>query len=161
VKFRPTLRHLAVTEPVAGVERSWPVLWYFGPSEGDEFYCRPEGGGMLLSACEVLDADPDRLEVDAECRAEIARKTSAHIPMLADAGLAHFWCGMRTLTADGHFAIGPDPDRNGLFWVAGLGGSGMVASAEVGRIASGLLLGDSLSADLVRALAPARLANSD
>jgi len=161
VNFRPTLRHLAVTEPVADVERSWPVLWYFGPGDDGEFYCRPEAGGMLLSACEVLDTDPDRLRVDADCRAEIARKTSAHLPMLAEAGLAHFWCGMRTLTADGHFAIGPDPDRPGLFWVAGLGGSGMVASAEIGRIASSLLLGHSVPTDLEAALAPARLATGD
>ena len=157
VGLRPTLRHLAVTEPLEWVKRDWPVVWYFDSPEEEEFYCRPEGGGMMLSACEVIDADPDRLGLVDDCRVEIARKTSAHLPPLAETGLSHFWCGMRTLTADGHFAIGPDPDRQGLFWVAGLGGSGMVASAEVGRIASALLLGDPVAADLVKALSPERL----
>jgi len=159
VQLRPTLRHLGVTEPVASIDRDWPVVWYFDSSERGEFYCRPEGGGMMVCACEVIDADPNRLQIVDECRAEIARKCGDHLPLLEESGLAHFWCGMRTLTEDGHFVIGPDPDRQGLFWVAGLGGSGMVASAEVGRIASALLRGESVESELVEALSPERLAS--
>ncbi|MDG2334652.1 MAG: FAD-dependent oxidoreductase [Myxococcota bacterium] len=158
VRLRPTLRHLGVTAPVASVERSWPVVWYFGSSAEEEFYCRPEGGGMMVSACEVVDADPDRFETVDECRTEIARKCGVYLPLLEESGLAHFWCGMRTLTDDGNFVVGADPDRPGLFWVAGLGGSGMVASAEVGRIASALLCGEDVEPEFVKALSPERSA---
>ena len=55
---------------------------------------------------------------------------------------------------------GDDPDREGLFWVAGLAGAGMVCSGELGRIAAALLTGagGEVEADIVEALAPARLA---
>jgi glycine/D-amino acid oxidase-like deaminating enzyme len=64
---------------------------------------------------------------------------------------------MRTLTADGRFAIGPDPDVAGLVWVAGLGGHGMVCGAEVGRLGAAALLGELEREPLARALDPARL----
>ena len=95
-----------------------------------------------------------------EVRRLIASKASRYLPDLRDARAAHFWCGVRTLTEDGRFAIGPDPDVEGLFWVAGLGGSGMVCSAELGRLAAGGLLGSSSDQDIMEALSPARLTQS-
>jgi D-arginine dehydrogenase len=80
--------------------------------------------------------------------------------MLANAGAAHFWSGVRTLTPDGRFAIGSDPDLPGLFWVAGLGGAGMCCSAAIGRMAADMLLRAPIEDALVSALSPARLAQS-
>ena len=157
LRLRPTRRHLMVTAPQADLDRAWPVLWYFGSSEEGEFYCRPEGGGFLLCACDITDVDPERYDVDVEVRRLIASKASRYLPDLRDARAAHFWCGVRTLTEDGRFAIGPDPDVEGLFWVAGLGGSGMVCSAEVGRLAAEGLMGSSSDEDVMEALSPARL----
>lgn len=155
VALRPTRRHLMVTEVDRDVDAGGPIVWRLGD---DEFYCRPESGGMLLCSCEIHDVDPDRCLPDPEIRGAIAEKVTRFLPSLAEAGVAHFWCGIRTLTDDGRFAIGPDPDRGGLFWVAGLGGAGMSCSAELGRIASDLLLGTAIDPELARGLAPARLA---
>ncbi len=160
IRLRPTRRHLMVTAPQSDLDRRWPVLWYFGSREEGEFYCRPEGGGLLLCACDITDVDPERYDVDSEVRRLIASKASRFLPGLRDAQAAHFWCGVRTLTEDGRFAIGPDPDVEGLFWVAGLGGSGMVCSAELGRLAAGGLLGSSSDQDIMEALSPARLTQS-
>jgi len=158
VRLRPTRRHLMITAPDASVDRGWPVLWYFGGDDEGEFYCRPEAGGMLLCACEIDDVDPDRFDVDEAARTAIAAKASRFLPELRDAHAAQFWCGLRTLTADGRFAIGPDPDLAGLFWVAGLGGSGMVCSPEVGRIAASALQGEPVDPVVLEALRPGRLA---
>lgn len=158
VRLRPTRRHLMITAPDSTIDRAWPVLWYFGAPDEGEFYCRPEGGGMLLCACEIADVDPDRFDVDDDVRRAIAEKAARHLPALRAARAAHFWCGLRTLTTDGRFAIGPDPDLDGLFWVAGLGGSGMVCSAEIGRLAAAALRGEPADADVMHALSPARLA---
>ena len=157
VQLHPTRRHLMVTAPDRSVERSRPVLWYFGSADEGEFYCRPEAGGLLLCACDLTAVDPERFDVDIEVRRQIAAKASRYLPGLRDAKAAHFWCGVRTLTKDGRFAIGPDPDLEGLFWVAGLGGSGMVCSAEVGRLAAAALLEDPLEEPLASALHPGRL----
>lgn len=156
VELRPTRRHLLVTAPDGRVDRRWPVLWL----EDAGFYARPESGGLLLSACDLVDVDPDDLRTDPAVRERIAEKTARLLPGFADAGAAHFWCGLRTLTADDRFAIGPDPDLAGLFWVAGLGGHGMGAGAEVGRIAAMLLTGDPSAEPLASAFDPARLAAS-
>jgi D-arginine dehydrogenase len=156
VVLRPTRRHLMITEPSNAVDRRWPVLWHM--ARDGEFYCRPDSGGMLLCACDIVDVDPDAEATDPGVRSEIAARASRHLPSLENAGAAHFWCGGRTLTPDGRFAIGSDPDLPGLFWVAGLGGSGMSCSSSLGRVAADLLLGSSADESLARGLAPVRLA---
>jgi D-arginine dehydrogenase len=79
------------------------------------------------------------------------------LPGLGDAQAARFWCGVRTMTRDDRFALGPDPDLAGLFWVAGLGGHGMVCSFEIGRLAARRLHGNEAASAEERALDPARL----
>jgi len=138
VDLTPTRRHLVVTAPTESVDPRWPVVW----RHGDAFYCRPESGGLLVCGCDqtVVD-DPDRLERDPAVLETVAAKTAQNVPALADAGAAHWWCGLRTMTASGRFAVGPDPAVAGLFWVAGLGGHGMTAGPEAGRLAAALLRG--------------------
>jgi len=155
VALRPTRRHLMVTGLERAVDPGGPIVWRLGD---DEFYCRPESGGLLLCNCEIHDVDPDRCLPEPEIRAAIAQKVARFMPSLADTGAAHFWCGIRTLTDDGRFAIGPDPHVDGLFWVAGLGGAGMSCSAEIGRIAGDLLLGVPVASEVSEGLAPGRLA---
>lgn len=160
VALRPTRRHLLVTSRGAPVDRRWPVLWYFGPRAEGEFYCRPEGAGWLACACDVTDVDPDSFDVDPDVCEAIATKIARHLPDWAEAGAAQFWSGLRTLTSDGRFAIGADPDISGLFWMAGLGGAGMVCAAELGRIALSMLIGEPVSQEVAAGLSPARLATS-
>ena len=154
VVLRPTRRHLLVTRPDGKIDRRWPVVW----SLADDFYFRPESGGLLICACDQVGVDPDRCTIDTDVCEVVAEKTARLIPGLAETEAAHFWCGMRTLTADGRFAIGPDPDLAGLFWVAGLGGHGMVCAFEVGRIAGALLEGTEQPEAAWDHLDPARLA---
>lgn len=116
---------------------------------------------MLLCACDQTDANPDEEVTDAVVLESIAAKTAKLLPQFADAGAAHFWSGVRTLTPDDRPIIGLDPEVAGLFWIAGLGGHGMSVSAGVGRLASELLLG-TCSADerLAKALSPGRWAHA-
>lgn len=152
-RVRSTRRHLMVTAPDPGVDPRWPVVW----DDEAGLYARPESGGLLLCACDVADADPDRLEEDAEVRALVAEKVARCLPGHADAGAAHFWPGLRALTLDDAPIIGPDPDRPGLFWVAGLGGHGMTLAGSIGSLAADLIL-DRPVEDWVRhATAPGRL----
>lgn len=154
VALRPTRRHLMTTAPGQGVQREWPVVWHLGR----EFYCCPESGGLLLSACDQVDVDPDHCVIDPGMREYIAGKAVQLLPSHADAGEHNLWCGVRTLTDDGRFAVGPDPDVDGLFWVAGLGGHGMVCGPEVGRLAAAWLCGETPQDEVALALDPARLA---
>ena len=132
VELRPTRRHLCVTEADARVDPRWPVVW----TDADPFYARPESGGRLLCSCDEDDVDPDALDTMASVREEIAIKNARHLPEFRDARIAEFWAGIRTLTHDDRFVIGPDRDVDGLFWVAGLGGHGMSAAAAIGALAA-------------------------
>jgi glycine/D-amino acid oxidase-like deaminating enzyme len=154
VALRSTRRHLLVTERDARIDPRWPVVWGLGES----FYSRPERGGLMLCACDQTDVDPDRCAPDPSVAADIARKAARSLPAFAAARTADFWCGMRTMTRDERFAIGPDPDLAGLFWVAGLGGQGMLSSGPAGRLAAELIERGESDDPLAPALAPTRLA---
>ena len=154
VRLQPTRRHLMVTAPDRRVDPAWPVVWCLG----EEFYCRPESGGLLLCACDQEVVDPNTCHPTGEMCQVVAEKAARLLPSHADAGAAHFWCGIRTLTEDGRFVIGFDPELRNLFWVAGLGGHGMVCSFEVGRLAADLLSGCDKDREVARALSPARFA---
>ena len=59
-------------------------------------------------------------------------------------------------SGDDDFLIGPDPDVDGLFWAAALGGHGVSCSAGVGRLAAAHLLDEEPSDETARALDPRR-----
>jgi glycine/D-amino acid oxidase-like deaminating enzyme len=154
VRLRPTRRHLVVTEPDPRVAPGWPVVWV----ENDDFYARPEAGGLLLCACDVIDSEPDEVAVEKEVLERILGKTTRWLPGLAPARVARFWSGVRTLTSDGRFVIGADADLPGLFWAAGLGGHGMICGAVVGELAAACLMGETLIDPAAAACDPARFA---
>ncbi len=136
VRLRPTRRHLVLTREDARVDPRGPVVWV----EDDAFYARPESGGLLLCACDEVDARPDdTVPVDAE-RDRALAKAARWIPSLAPFAVARWWMGVRTIGPGRRFVIGPDEDVPGLHWCAGLGGHGMLASFRVGELAADALL---------------------
>lgn len=137
VHLRPTRRHLVVTAPDPRVDPRGPVVWI----EDDAFYARPESGGLLISACDEADANPDDAEPVPAERERALAKAARWLPSLAPFSVARWWQGIRTLAPDRRFVIGPDPDLAGLFWCAGLGGHGMLASFRIGELAADALLG--------------------
>jgi len=131
--LHPRRRHLLVTSPIAAVNPAAPVTWIFG----EEFYFRPESGGVLLSACDEQDVEPALGErTDPAVFDEFARKTRRWLPGCADAPVRHVWAAMRTFADDRRFVIGPDPRAQGLYWAAALGGHGISCGYEVGRMAA-------------------------
>ncbi len=142
VRLSTTRRHLLVTDHDQRVDPTWPIVW----SDSAGFYTRPESGGLLISACDQTVVDPDHFASDPAVLESLATKTAKHLPEFANAPAAHFWAGMRTLSEDGRFIIGPDEDVSGLFWVAGLGGHGMTSSAAIGQFAASSLLNSARSA---------------
>ncbi|MHC4379485.1 MAG: NAD(P)/FAD-dependent oxidoreductase [Planctomycetota bacterium] len=143
--FRPHRRHLVVSGPDHTIDPRSPVVWILGP---DEFYFRPESGGMLMSACDHVEVDVESGEtLDRDVLLQVAEKALRWLPGLENPTAAHVWAGMRTFAMEDDFRIGPDPERPGLFWVAGLGGHGISCAPAVGRRAAKLLLGSDRGID--------------
>lgn len=135
--LRPCRRHLFVSGPLPWVDKSWPFVWHVT----HDIYFRPEGEGLLLCACDQTELPPGDPPVDESVKELLAEKIERYMPALSEVSISRGWAGFRTLTADGRFVIGWDPQVENLFWVAGLGGHGMTASAAVGELAANLLLG--------------------
>jgi len=152
--FTPYRRHLAVTEPISQVDPRWPVIWIVG----EEFYFRPESGGLLMSACDTVKVTPDRGEkTDPEQVERIAAKASRWLPSLTDARMARVWAGMRTFAPDDLFVVGADPRLNGLFWVAGLGGHGITCAPVIGSIAADWITKGNSNHPAAAMMSPERL----
>ena len=150
----PYRRHLLITEPLRQVNPRWPVVWVVG----DEFYFRPESGGLLMSGCDAVKVTPEQGETADPAELErIAAKATRWLPSFAEAGIARAWAGMRTFAPDERFVIGLDPRLQGLYWVAGLGGHGITCAPTVGTIAADWILEGGSSHPLAAVLAPDRL----
>jgi glycine/D-amino acid oxidase-like deaminating enzyme len=72
--------------------------------------------------------------VVAEAESLLAEKVHRLFPGLIGLRLRRRWAGLRTLTPDGRFVLGPDPDLDGLHWAGGLGGHGVTVSWAAGRL---------------------------
>jgi glycine/D-amino acid oxidase-like deaminating enzyme len=150
----PYRRHLLVTNPLPQVDPCWPVVW----CQGDEFYFRPESGGLLMCGCDTVAVSPEEGQKTDPAQIEaIAIKAARWLPSLGDAGVARAWAGMRTFAPDQRFVIGPDPRVHGLHWVAGLGGHGITCSPAVGRLAADWIANGISDHPAAMALLPARL----
>ena len=151
LSMAPYRRHLVTTPPADFVDRSWPFVWDVAAG----YYFRPEVGGLLMSPCDQSEAAPGPAMRDPAALVLLAEKLARHAPALAGLAVKHWWAGLRTITADGRFAIGWDPRLEGFFWVAGLGGHGMTGSAFAGEAAARLILGRD--EPLAATVDPARL----
>jgi D-arginine dehydrogenase len=152
--FTPYRRHLLVTEPLPQVSPQWPVIWIVG----EEFYFRPESGGLLMSGCDTIKVTPEQGEITDHAEVErIAAKAAHWLPSLADARVARAWAGMRTFAPDDLFAIGPDPRIQGLYWVAGMGGHGITCAPVIGALAADWIADGNSNHPAAAMLTPGRL----
>ncbi|HLA76235.1 MAG TPA: FAD-dependent oxidoreductase [Vicinamibacteria bacterium] len=137
VPLRACRRHLYVSGRLDWVEPSWPIVWDLSHA----LYFRPEPPGLLLSACDETEQAPGLAATDAAASEMLAGKLSRYVKRLADLPIARSWAGLRTLTPDGGFVLGRDPQIAGFVWCAGLGGHGVTVGPAVGRLAAEAALG--------------------
>jgi D-arginine dehydrogenase len=138
--LRAARRHLFVL--AHALDLAEPFVWDLRR----ELYLRPDRDGTLVCACDdepVHEQSHDRSEAVSPGAEERMRRAFARwLPLLAGAPLVRAWACLRTHTPDGLPVVGPDPARPSLWWVAGLGGFGLGASWEIGRLAAAALAGD-------------------
>ncbi|MGO2542942.1 MAG: NAD(P)/FAD-dependent oxidoreductase [Specibacter sp.] len=123
----------------------------------ESFYYRPDGGHLLVSACESVPAEAgDAQVVDAEI-ATVIRRIDA-VTTLGVSGVERSWTGLRTQTADGLPVVGFDEEVPNFFWLAGQGGYGIQTSAALGTLAAGMIVGELPAEDagLAAELSPQR-----
>lgn len=138
--LRPLARHLWQSDahPLSAPGHPWCWIDDVG------VYARPEAGGFLCSPCDeelrIPHPGPDSIgRPEAEARAVLIDKLERFLPALGSVRFDRGWRGLRTFAADRTPRLGPDPERTGLFWATGLGGSGVSTCWAIGEEAAAVL----------------------
>ena len=157
IPLRAYRRHLFISEPFHALDKGWPFVWDLS----NNFYFRPHGQSLLLSACdkrEVRDLKNTVKKelIDRAIEAGLKRKLDRFSNKFKSIKIQSTKSGLRTMAPDGRFVIGEDPKLKGFYWVAGLGGHGVTTCFAIGNLASDLILGRKREKLLVDALSPVR-----
>jgi glycine/D-amino acid oxidase-like deaminating enzyme len=132
--LHPRRRHLFVLE---GDARLVPgIVWDLGAG----VYVRPHEEGILASACDESAISPTLdVPVDSTVVDSLRTKLSRWAPALARCPVRRSWAGVRPLTKDHRFLVGPDRSLAGLFRVTGFGGHGVSAGLAAAEVAAAIL----------------------
>ena len=144
-----------VTEPVADLPRSFPVLRV--PDE--HAYYKEDAGKILLGAFEP-DAKPwgqdgipedfcfDQLPDDFDHFAPVLELAINRLPLLETAGIHTFFNGPESFTPDDRFHLGEAPELRGYFVAAGFNSIGVQTAAGAGKALSEWMHAGSPQQDL-------------
>lgn len=137
--------------------------WPLAIDVDEQLYFKPESGRLLASPADETpsppcDARPE--EMDVALLVDRLERAST----LTVGRIESRWAGLRSFVADRSLVVGPDPQLEGFYWVAGQGGYGIQTSPAVARTVASLVATGDLPPDLrslglqSEQLAPARLA---
>ena len=129
-----------ITEPIAGVDKSWPVL----EDPGCHGYYREEGDGLMIGLFEPVcapwsvDGIPDgfsfgTLEPDWDRMGPYLERAMSRVPITADTGIRTFFCGPESFTPDLAPVVGEAPEVRNYFVAAGLNSIGILTGGGMGR----------------------------
>ncbi|MDC0948482.1 FAD-dependent oxidoreductase [Gammaproteobacteria bacterium] len=108
----------------------------------EDFYFRPESGGLMISPANedddvAADVQPDELDI------AWAMHHLETVTTLTPARPRSAWAGLRSFSADRLPVIGADPANPGFFWLVGQGGTGVMTSPALSHYAAALLLDEA------------------
>jgi sarcosine oxidase subunit beta len=134
----PLRRQLVPTEPFEHLPKRFPMV--IDMSTG--FHFRREGKGILLAWNDPEETPGFKTDFDATFVEKILTHAASRVPVLAEAEVnpRRAWAGLYEMTPDHHAIIGPAPNVEGLYFVNGFSGHGVMHSPASGKIAADLIL---------------------
>ena len=134
----PLRRQLVPTEPFDQLPKRFPMV--IDMSTG--FHFRREGKGILLAWNDPEETPGFKTEFDPTFVEKILTHAASRVPCLAEAEVnpRRAWAGLYEMTPDHHAIIGPSPNVQGLYFVNGFSGHGVMHSPASGRVAAELIL---------------------
>jgi glycine/D-amino acid oxidase-like deaminating enzyme len=142
--IQPFRRHLFYAPEPCGVAQDAPWIWDLD----GEVYLRREGAGLLLCACDENPAAAGPVgrwpEVDPAASEWLAERLVPRWPQFANLAPQRTWAGLRCLSPDDAFVLGPDPRDERLIWIAGLGGHGVTCAVPAARLALSTITSENL-----------------
>src|SRR5438309_856376 len=134
----PLRRQLVPTEPFDGLPKRFPMV--IDMSTG--FHFRREGKGILLAWNDPDETPGFKTDFDSSFIEKILTRAASRVPVLAEAEVnpRRAWAGLYEMTPDHHAIIGPAPNVQGLYFVNGFSGHGVMHSPASGRVAADIIL---------------------
>jgi sarcosine oxidase, subunit beta len=134
----PLRRQLVPTEPFDQLPKRFPMV--IDMSTG--FHFRREGKGILLAWNDPEETPGFKTEFDSTFVEKILTHAASRVPCLAEAEVnpRRAWAGLYEMTPDHHAIIGPSPNVEGLYFVNGFSGHGVMHSPASGRITADIIL---------------------
>jgi len=134
----PLRRQLVPTEPFDQLPKRFPMV--IDMSTG--FHFRREGKGILLAWNDPKETPGFKTDFDPTFVEKILTRAASRVPVLAEAGVnpRRAWAGLYEMTPDHHAIIGPAPNVEGLYFVNGFSGHGVMHSPASGRVTADLVL---------------------
>jgi D-arginine dehydrogenase len=139
------LRRTAITiaAPDGFDPRPWPMVI----AADESVYFKPDAGRILVSPADETPSDPCDAQAEEEDVA-LAAWRFEEMTGRAVRRIESRWAGLRTFAPDRTPVVGPDPEAEGFFWLAGQGGYGFQTAPALARLTAALVLGEVLPADL-------------
>ena len=138
IGLNPLRRTMVTVKDTGGlVDKNQPLV----VDADEEFYYKPEGGGIMVSPCDetphvACDVQPDEMDVAiAIDRLEQATKITVK-------RIEQKWAGLRTFSDDRTPVVGFDDQVKNFFWCVGQGGYGIQTSPSIGRMVADIINGD-------------------
>ncbi len=134
----PLRRQLVPTEPFDNLPKRFPMV--IDMSTG--FHFRREGKGILLAWNDPEETPGFKTDFDGAFVEKILTHAASRVPVLSEAEVnpRRAWAGLYEMTPDHHAIIGPAPGVEGLYFVNGFSGHGVMHSPASGRITADLIL---------------------
>jgi len=140
----PLRRMAAVTEPIHDIGTLHPWCWL----DDVGLYAKQESDGWLVSPC---DERPELQTLGVPSTGQpndmqwslLRKKIEAFLPRLSSRTMTRSWTGLRTFCPDRRPMLGPDGECEGLYWAAGLGGSGLSSCIGVGEALASWIQGQT------------------
>jgi D-arginine dehydrogenase len=142
IGLRP-LRRTAILVDAPGDVSSWPLV----ASVNEEFYFKPESRRLLVSPCDETPSEPCNAAPD-DYDVAVAVDRLERATTLRPKHVSHRWAGLRSFVADRTPVVGPDPEREGLVWLAAQGGYGIQLAPALARVCRSVCVGEGIPAEL-------------
>lgn len=135
--IEPIPRAVVVTGPFPGA----PARRTLVVDAATSFYFHREGPGVLMGMGDPAERPTFETRVDERFVAERLLPTAVRIlPALAEASIAHSWCGLYEMTPDRHPILGAVPGLSGLYLANGFSGHGFQHAPIVGKLLAEMIV---------------------
>jgi sarcosine oxidase subunit beta len=146
VPVEPERRHIFIATPASGP--SWDAPEWDGRVPRSKvlvidfettFYFHREGPGLLFGMGDPDETPGFDTTVRWDFLPKVVEVATRRLPATADAAVTHAWAGLYEMTPDHNPIIGPAPDVDGFYTIAGFSGHGFQHSPAAGRILADLI----------------------